>query len=81
MSVPTQEIMKCLKCEEEIPSKRLEILPGVKTCVNCSTTGAYSARIVQLGKGDHTCTEIDIMTSEQAKAMDELLKKNKEQEN
>ena len=76
MSVSTQEIMKCVKCEVEIPSKRLEILPNTKTCVKCSTTGAYSARIVQLGKGDHTCTEIDIMTPEQAKVVEELEKKS-----
>ena len=72
MSVSTQEIMKCVKCEEEIPSKRLEILPNTKTCVKCSTTGVYSARIVQLGDGDHTCTEIDIMTPEQAEEIKRL---------
>ena len=76
MSVSTQEIMKCVKCEVEIPSKRLEILPNTKTCVKCSTTGVYSARIVQLGDGDHTCTEIDIMTPEQAKVMDRFLDKS-----
>jgi len=80
MPVPTQEIMKCVKCEEEIPSKRLEILPNTKTCVKCSTTGAYSARIVQLGDGDHTCTEIDIMTPEQAKIVEKLLNKPNSEE-
>ena len=69
MSISTEEIMKCIKCEEEIPSKRLEILPGIKTCVNCSTTGAYVGRPVQLGQGDHTCTELEIMTPEQAQAL------------
>ena len=77
MSILTEEIMKCVKCEEEIPSKRLEILPGVKTCVNCSTTGAYVGRPVQLGHGDHTCTELEIMTPEQAQA----LKDKEEEEN
>ena len=69
MSILIQETMKCVKCEVEIPPKRLEILPGVKTCVNCSTTGAYVGRPVQLGHGDHTCTELEIMTPEQAKAL------------
>ena len=69
MSILIQETMKCVKCEVEIPPKRLEILPGVKTCVNCSTTGAYVGRPVQLGHGDHTCTELEIMTPEQAKAI------------
>ena len=72
MSILTEEIMKCIKCEEEIPSKRLEILPGVKTCVNCSTTGAYVGRPVQLGQGDHTCTELAIMTPEQAEVIKRL---------
>ena len=80
MSISTQEIMKCVKCEVEIPSKRLKILPNTKTCVSCSTTGAYSARIVQLGEGDHTCTEIDIMTPEQAKVVEELLNKSNSEE-
>ena len=28
--------MKCVGCEVEIPEERLEVLPGVKTCVKCS---------------------------------------------
>ena len=72
MSISTQEMMKCVKCEGEIPPKRLEILPGVKTCVNCSTTGAYVGRPVQLGHGDHTCTELAIMTPEQAEELRRL---------
>lgn len=72
MEVLTEEIMKCVKCNIVIPPKRLEILPGTKTCVNCSTTGAYSGRPVLHGKGDHTFVELAIMTPEQAKRIEEL---------
>lgn len=69
MTVTIEEIVECIKCGKEIPPKRIEILPNTKTCVNCSTTGAYVGRPVQLGHGDHTCTELEIMTPEQAKAI------------
>ena len=69
MTVTIEEIVECIKCGKEIPPKRIEILPNTKTCVNCSTTGAYVGRPVQLGHGDHTCTELEIMTPEQAKSL------------
>ena len=69
MTVTIEEIVECIKCGKEIPPKRIEILPNTKTCVNCSTTGAYVGRPVQLGHGDHTCTELENMTPEQAKAL------------
>ena len=69
MTVTIEEIVECTKCGKEIPPKRIEILANTKTCVNCSTTGAYVGRPVQLGHGDHTCTELEIMTPEQAKAL------------
>ena len=75
MEVLTEEKLICIKCDENIPPKRLEILPGTKTCVNCSTTGAYVGRPIQLGKGEDTYIELDIMTPEQAQAL-----KDKEEE-
>ena len=76
MTVLIEEIVECTKCGKEIPPKRIEILPNTKTCVNCSTTGAYVGRPVQLGKGEDTYIELDIMTPEQAQAL-----KDKEEEN
>ena len=75
MTVLIEEIVKCTKCGKEIPPKRVEILPNTKTCVNCSTTGAYVGRPIQLGKGEDTYIELDIMTPEQAQAL-----KDKEEE-
>ena len=75
MTVLIEEIVKCTKCGKNVQPKRVEILPNTKTCVNSSTTGAYVGRHVQLGKGEDTYTELDIMTPEQAQAL-----KDKEEE-
>ena len=50
--------MNCIHCEQEINPLRLKALPGARTCVNCSTTGAKKSIIVTLGEKDHTCNEI-----------------------
>ena len=50
--------MKCIHCQEEINPLRLKALPGTKTCVECSTTGAKRGVIVTLGEKDHTCNEV-----------------------
>tara|TARA_R110002020_G_scaffold2135_2_gene9746 strand:- start:1251 stop:1631 length:381 start_codon:yes stop_codon:yes gene_type:complete len=78
MTILIEEEVKCIKCEEEIPPKRLEILPGTKTCVKCSTVGAYSGRPILHGKGEDTYVEIDIMTPEQAKKISAILDKGKD---
>lgn len=54
----------CDICGEEIPVKRLEILPNTKTCVNCSQTGRKGGITLQLGEGDHTYNEIVILEPE-----------------
>ena len=64
--------MDCIKCNNEIPPKRLEILPGVKTCVNCSTETAKRGVTVMRGEGDHTWIDLDIMTQEQYEQMEEI---------
>ena len=78
MSVIIDEEVKCVKCQEDIPPKRLEILPNTKTCVKCSTVGAYSGRPILHGKGEDTYVEIDIMTPEQAKKINDILDKNRD---
>lgn len=57
--------MKCIHCQEEINPLRLKALPGTKTCVNCSTTGAKKGVIVTLGEKDHTCNEIMFLEDDQ----------------
>ena len=50
--------MKCIKCQELIPQKRLEIIPETKTCVECSDTSAWYVRNVVVGKTEYMETEI-----------------------
>ena len=57
--------MKCIHCQEEINPLRLKALPGTKTCVNCSTTGAKKGVIVTLGEKDHTCNEVMFLEDDQ----------------
>jgi hypothetical protein len=73
--------MKCVKCNNEIPPKRLEIIPGVKTCVNCSTETAKRGVPVMRGSGDHTWVDLDIMTQEQYEQIEELNKKSSKLDN
>tara|TARA_R100001509_G_scaffold159268_2_gene125499 strand:+ start:1470 stop:1802 length:333 start_codon:yes stop_codon:yes gene_type:complete len=68
----TTEIMNCVKCNIKIPPKRLEILPGTKTCVNCSTESAKRGIPVMRGKGDHTWVDLEVMTQEQYDQYEEL---------
>jgi hypothetical protein len=62
----------CIKCGEPIHPKRLEILPNVLTCVNCSTAGKKRGVSIQLGEGDHTYNEIVILEEDQYKKYLEL---------
>ena len=39
----------CVKCNKPIHPMRLKALPGTKTCVECSTTGAKRGVPVILG--------------------------------
>ena len=58
------KMIKCIKCSENMPELRL-IKFGYKSCVNCSTVGAYKAVSQTHGEGDHTWNDIRIMTPEQ----------------
>ena len=71
----TIEIMDCIKCNKIIPPKRLEIIPGTKTCVNCSTESAKRGIPVMRGTGDHTWVDLEVMTQEQYDQYEELTTK------
>lgn len=58
------EMIPCIKCKQDMPKLRLEKY-GYKSCVNCSTTGAYRAVTTINGEGDHTWNDIQLMTPEQ----------------
>jgi len=61
-------MIPCVLCKEEMPKLRLTKF-GYKSCVECSTTGAYTAVTTINGTGDHTWNDIQIMTPEQAKVV------------
>lgn len=69
--------MKCIHCNQEINPLRLKALPGTKTCVNCSTTGAKKGIIVTLGEKDHTCNEVMFLEDDQYEKYLKLQKKAK----
>jgi len=75
------EIMDCIKCGNEIPPKRLEIMPQTKTCVNYSTESPKRGIPVMRGTGDHTWVDLDIMTQEQYEQYEELNKKSTKLDN
>lgn len=64
--------MKCVKCGENIPPKRLQILPKTKVCVNCSSATKLVGVPIVVGKGDHTYNDISIMTPETYNRFHEL---------
>ena len=57
-------MIPCIKCKQDMPKLRLEKY-GYRSCVNCSTTGAYRAITTVNGEGDHTWNDIQLMTPEQ----------------
>lgn len=59
------EMKRCIHCEEEIHPLRVKVLPHTKTCVTCSTEGPKRGRILTLGSGDHTYTEIEVLDEDQ----------------
>jgi hypothetical protein len=64
--------MKCVVCGCEIPEKRLEILPGVNTCVKHSSASKLVGVPVNIGEGDHCYTDLMIMNQDQYQEFERL---------
>jgi hypothetical protein len=58
INIKKDVIMNCIKCQDIIHPKRLEILPETKTCVECSNTSKWYVRNVISGKTTYCETEI-----------------------
>ena len=58
------EMIQCIVCKDPMPKLRLTKY-GYKSCVECSTVGAYQAISTINGEGDHTWNDIQILTAEQ----------------
>jgi translation initiation factor IF-1 len=54
----------CIKCGAEIPAKRIQILPGTKTCVQCSDTSKVVAHAIVAGKTEYS--ELQIIDQREA---------------
>lgn len=65
--------MKCVKCQNKINQKRLEILPETKVCVECSTTEAVSCVDITYHKTGNT---IQIMDKQSADKINKMAKRN-----
>jgi hypothetical protein len=57
-------MIHCIKCGNEIPVKRLQILSNTKTCVHCSDVNQVSGHTVIAGKTDYS--ELQIIKEEDA---------------
>jgi len=68
------ENKNCVKCKEEIPPLRLKALPGTRTCVKCSTTGAKKGVPVMFGTKDHTWTDLIVMEEDEFNRFEERKK-------
>ena len=51
-------VMRCVKCTEEINPLRIKALPNTKVCVNCSNTSKWYVRNIISGKTEYAETEI-----------------------
>ena len=65
--------MNCVKCKENIDTRRLKALPKTKVCVNCSTAEAVSCVDVIYHKTGNT---IQIMDKESADKINKLAKRS-----
>lgn len=65
-------MIPCIACKEPMPELRLTKY-GYRSCVNCSTVGAYRAVTTTGGEGDHTWNDIQIMTPSQAEVYENNL--------
>lgn len=62
--------MICISCTSTIPEGRLKILPGTRTCVNCSTTQRVGGHTVISGK--NTYSEVQIVSAEMARDLNRM---------
>ena len=62
--------MICISCTSTIPECRLKILPGTRTCVNCSTTQRVGGHTVISGK--NTYSEVQIVSAEMARDLNRM---------
>jgi len=65
----------CIHCKNPINPLRIKAIPGTKTCVDCSTTGAKRGITTMFGSKDDTWTDVVFMEQDQ---YDKIEKTHKE---
>jgi hypothetical protein len=70
------ESIPCIHCKAPINPLRIKALPGTKTCVDCSTTGAKRGVTTMFGSKDHTWTDVVFMEPDQYEKYEKINKKH-----
>jgi len=65
------ELIKCKNCGGDMPAIRKEKY-GYNFCVGCSNVTPKVGRVIVIGEGDHTATELEIVDQETAGRLHEL---------
>lgn len=60
-------MQNCTVCGSQIPEGRIKALPGVKTCVNCSSTEKKAGFRIISGKTSYT--ELQIVSQDKFKEL------------
>ena len=63
--------INCVKCGNLLPELRLTKY-GYNFCVSCSDVTPKVGRVIVVGEGDHTATELEIVDQETAGRLHEL---------
>lgn len=65
------ELIKCSRCGNDFPKKRKDLY-GYDFCVKCSDVAPVVGRVVVIGEGDYTATELDVLDQTTARRLQEL---------
>lgn len=71
MVMKEKEFFKCSRCGEDTPMLRL-IKYNYDFCVKCSDVKPKVGRVVVIGEGDYTATELDILDQDVARRLQEM---------
>ena len=65
------EMIKCTKCKCDMPKLRLTSY-GYDFCITCSDVKPKVGRVIVIGEGDYTATELDVVDHQTAMRLQEL---------
>ena len=65
------EQIRCTRCGGDFPKKRKELY-GYDFCTKCSDVSPVVGRVIVIGEGDYTATELDVLDQTTARRLQEL---------